>query len=130
MPVDVHREERHPLGTRLFGSERGIAGIAAEHAVHRSHDGTELAQVLHAAVALFESVERELPRVASVGDEALGDREGCVECFAAQVDPSHQLRRIGEPVRTQEPQHLQLRIDPRFETPEQLQDDLVVDQQR
>ena len=126
--VDRRREQAERLGRRLLGREVRVGRVAAEERVHVPRHLAEAAEALQElVVARGHRVERELPAVLPVRDEALENPEGRVHRAAVVRVPAGQLRDVLEAALRQEPQQLELGVDPRLEPAEDLQDQLLVE---
>ena len=94
-------------------------------------DRAEVAQAGDEALGIVvELVERQLPAVARVGDEALHDAEGGVHQLALVLVPAAELGDVGEPALAEEAQHLELGVVARLDATERLQHERVVEDDR
>jgi hypothetical protein len=75
-------------------------------------------------------VERELPAVEPAGDVALDDSQRGLHRSADVRVPAAELRHVAVAMLGEEPQQLELGIDPRLEPPEAFEDQLLVEHDR
>ena len=129
--VDRRGQQRERLGRRLLGAEVRVGRVAAEQRVHLARHLAEPAQARRGSLRSSpHRVERELPAVAAVRDEALQDPERRVHRAAGVRVPARELRDVLEAVLGQEAQQLELGVDARLEAAEDLQDQLLVEDDR
>ncbi len=130
--VDGGHEQGQGLVARGLGGEVRVGDVRAQHRVHLPHHRAEVAQPRGEAVggARAQLVEGQVPAVGRAGEEALGHAEGGVEQVAGELVPAQQVGHVVEAVAGQELQHLQLRVLPRLQVAEDLEDHGVVDDHR
>ena len=129
--VDRGREQAERLDARGLRGERGVGRVRAEDAVHLARHLTEPAHALEEGVRRSRDlVESELPAVLSVADELLEDPERRAQRSPRVRVPAAERGDVRETVLGQETEHLELRVDPRLEPPEDLEDRLVVEDDR
>ena len=129
--VDRRGEQRERLVGGLLGSERRIAGVRAEHRVHRADDLAQAPHALEERVRVVaELFQRQLPAVARAGDEVLEHAQRRVEVAALDLVPAGQAGDVGEAALGQEARDLEVRVDARLDAAEDLEDQLVTEDDR
>jgi hypothetical protein len=129
--VDRRGQQRQRLVGGLLGREGRIARIRAQDGVHPPDHRAEVAQAGHEALGIAaELLERELPAVARVGDEALRDAERRVHQLTLVLVPAAERGDVGEALGIEEAQHLELGVVARLDAAEGLEHDCVVEDDR
>ena len=126
----VHRRGQEPerLDARLLGREGEIVRVGAERGVHvRGHLAEPSEPVEEALGRGRDLAQRELPAADRTGDVLLQEPERGGERPARVLVPAAERRDVPEPLRGQEAEHLELRVDAGLEAAEDLEDQRVVE---
>src|SRR5207244_517153 len=126
--VDGRGQQAERLRARLLGREGGIRVLPPERRVQRARHLAQAPQARQESLRrASELLQGELPAVDRAGYERLQDPEGRLQRPADVRVPAAERRNVWEFALGQEPQELELRVQPRLQAPEDLQDQLLVE---
>ena len=119
--VDRRGQQAERLGARLLGREVRVAGVGAEHRVHRPVTAPSSPTRSSSRVPGSSSASSQPSR--ALGDVVLEHAERRVHELAGELVPAGQRGDVREVARRQEAQHLELGVVARLQAAEDLQDE-------
>src|SRR5205807_4530161 len=126
--VHGRRQQTERLDTRLLRCEGWIVRVGAERRVHLRRYLSEPPEPVEEALGRRGDLpERHIPAADRSGDVLLQQPESGRERPAGVRVPAAECRVAAEAVLGEEAEHLELRVDPRLETAEDLEDQRVVE---
>ena len=122
--VHARGQQAERLEARRLRAEVRVVRVGGERRVHRAGHLAEPAEAAEKAVGLLgQLVQGQLPAVGRLRDELLEDPERRLQRRADVRVPPAERRNVLEAVLGEEAEHLQVRVRPRLEAAEGLQEE-------